>query len=482
MGQHMGKGPQVLHHRRVAFALLAVLALVSTACGSRLSKDERAQAIGALTSGGGAAGAAVGTTGGTTGTTGNTGTTTGGGSTTTGGGGATAGAGTTGGAAASAGTCAKATKAADKGVTADKVTVANLADISGIQPGLFQSAQQAARAATAYINTQGGICGRQVDLMALDSKTDAGGNRAAMLEACDKAFAVVGSVSAFDDGSAQPGADCGIPDMTAITTNAGKYNAKNVFPTYPNAGPEIANTPAKYIAERYPDVIKHAAILWLNQAVTKNNAVARQKVWESIGYEFVYRSEVQVLEADFTRFVQGMKDKHVQYVTMVSDFQNINRLQKAMKQQGYFPKVRDWDSVAYDQDYLTEPSAEGSFVFINSAMFEEASSNPEMQLYTQWLQRAAPGATPDYFGLYAWSSFRLFQKLATQIGPDLTRAKLFAALKATKTWDGNGLSGPHQIGAKLPTVCNLNLQVKGGKFQRLAPASGFDCNGALAKT
>jgi hypothetical protein len=105
-----------------------------------------------------------------------------------------------------------------------------------------------------------------------------------------------------------------------------------------------------------------------------------------------------------------------------------------------------------------------------------------MKLYRDWLQRASPGATPDYFGLYAWSSFRLFQKLASEIGPELTREKLLEALKGTKEWGGNGIHGPHQTGAKLPTTCNLYVEVKGGKFQRMAPASGFDCSGALFRS
>jgi ABC-type branched-subunit amino acid transport system substrate-binding protein len=199
-----------------------------------------------------------------------------------------------------------------------------------------------------------------------------------------------------------------------------------------------------------------------------------------VGFRFIYEAEVQVLEANYTRFVSEMESRGVQYVTMVADYQNIVRLQKTMRQQGYVPKVRDWDSVAYDEDYLADPEAvEGSFVFINTAMVEEASSNPEMKLYTDWLARASPGAKPDYFGLHAWSAYRLFQKLAAQIGPDLTRRKLFDALKATREWDGNGLHGPHQIGAKLPTVCNLYIEVRGGAFRRMAPASGLDCSGTL---
>jgi ABC-type branched-subunit amino acid transport system substrate-binding protein len=223
-------------------------------------------------------------------------------------------------------------------------------------------------------------------------------------------------------------------------------------------------------------------VLFLNQAVTRSNALARKKAWESVGFRFIYEAEVQVLEANYTRFVQEMRDRGVQYVTMVSDYQSLVRLQKAMKQQGYTPKVRSWDSVAYDGGYLKESTVvEGSQVFINTAMIEEAASNNEMQLYTQWLQRASPGAVPDYFGIHTWSAFRLFQKLAAEIGPDLTRAKLLAALKATKEWGANGMHAPHQTGAKTPSTCNVTLVAKGGKFQRLAPASGFDCSGGLAK-
>jgi ABC-type branched-subunit amino acid transport system substrate-binding protein len=477
-----------IRHRSLV-ALLAALAMLLTACGTRLNEQERADLITAMKSGGGS-GAGPGTVDGTGPTSSDPGDTpTNGG---TGGGGTNGGGsdngGQEGGPAADTGeviggirlaACADATKTTDTGATANKVTVATLADISGVQPGLFQSAHQAARAATAYINSQGGICGRQLEVLPLDSKTDSGGNRAAMLDACSKAFAVVGSISAFDDGSAAPGRECGIPDISAITTNAAKFNSPNVFPIFPNGGP-LATTPAKAIAKRFPDVIKKAAIIWLNQAVTKNNAVARQKAWQSVGYNFIYQQEVQVLEANYTRFVIEMQNRDVQYVTMVSDFQSVVRLQKSMRQQNYIPKVRDWDSVAYDPDYLDEPTVvEGSLVFLSTALFEEAASNPEMRLYADWLKRGSPGAVPDYFGIHTWSAFRLFQVLANNIGGDLTRAKMLAALKATKTWNGNGLHVAHQTGAKLPSLCSLHVQVKGGKFARLAPASGFNCDGSL---
>jgi len=472
--------------KRSAVALLAALALISTACGSRLTADERANAISALTARGGT-GASTGTTSSNTpsatslspgtvanGPTGGTTTTVGGSS-----GGGPSGGGSS--VTTTGGTCAKATKGGETGLTASTIKIATLADISGVQPGLFQSAHDAAKAAAAFINSTGGICGRQVVPDLIDSKTDSGGNRAAMEQACAQDFVAAGSMSAFDDGSAQPGQACGIPDITAITTNRAKFSATNTYPAFPSAGPLVGNTSAKFIAKAYPDAIKHAAILYLNQAVTVSNAAARKTAWKSVGFNWVYDQVVQVVQPNYTSFVQNMKNMGVQYVTFVGDFQNIIRLQKSMREQSFFPKVRDWDSVAYSPQYLQvdAQAVEGSFIFVNTGMFEEANSNPEMQLYLTWLQRAAPGAVPDYFGIYAWSAYRLFQKIATDIGPDITRAKVLAALKATSTWTDYGMHGPQQTGAKKPTVCNLYMQVKNNKFQRMWPASGFDCSGSL---
>jgi ABC-type branched-subunit amino acid transport system substrate-binding protein len=475
------------HAVRLTSAVLAVLALLASGCGSRLSDEDRAAVIAALTARGGNGevttegnlpGTAVDTADGGDGGGDNTGGGTG--SDTPGSDGGPAGPSGDGEAAAG---CSGTGGATDTGVSAKKVTVATLADISGIQPGLFQSAHQAARAAAAYINSAGGICGRQVEPFLLDSKTDSGGNRAAMLEACEKAFAVVGSMSAFDDGSAQPGQACGIPDMSAITTNAPKSNTTNTYPINPASSGYIATTAGRYIAKTYPDVVKKAGVIWLNQAVTKNNAAERVKAWTTEGFDFKYQAEAQVLEANYTRFVQQMRSQGIQFVTMVSDFQSVVRLQKAMRQQNYVPKVRGFDSVAYDGDYLSEKAAvEGSYVFINTAMFEEASSNPEMKLYTEWLQRVSPGAVPDYFGVYAWSAYRLFQKLATEIGPNLKRPALLAKLRATKEWNANGLHVGQRIGEKRSGVCNLWLQVKGGRFQRLNPSKGFNCDGAIVKS
>jgi ABC-type branched-subunit amino acid transport system substrate-binding protein len=461
--------------RRVV-SILFVVALVGTACGARLTAEQRAAGIGGLAQGGATSSVAPGVNPNAAGSSGAT----------TGGaiGGGTGSVAPTASGAAQAGCPSGKGGATDKGVTANQITIATVADVSGVQPGLFRSAWQATSAWAAMVNSQGGICGRTIKMLLLDSQADSTKDRAAVTQACDQAFAMVGSISAFDDGGAPVGQSCGIPDISVANTNASHARATNVYPAYPTSPDYLNSSWGIQIKRKYPAAIKKSAFITLNAGASIQNGNQRIKGLTALGYNFIYKTQVQVLEANYSPYVQAMKSKGVQFVDMLSDYQSIVRLQKAMLQANWFPQVRVWDSVAYSPKYLSEggQAVEGSLVFLNTALFEEASGNAEMQLYQSWLQRTAPGAAADYFGIYAWSAGRLFEQLAKGIGPDLTRTKLFSALKATHKWDDHGLHTSHDIGNKREGNCTLYVEVKGGRFIRNMPSSGWTCTGALVKT
>ena len=479
--------------KAVVAAALSVM-LLATACGARLTDAQRAAGIGALTKGGGttttgpSTPGAIGSQGPSVGPTSSTG---------TGGLGGLGGPGGTGG--VGGGTACASGGATDTGVTANQITLATVADVSGVQPGLFQSAWQAMQAFAAYANSQGGICGRQVKILQLDSQADSTQNRAAVVQACSQSFALVGSMSAFDDGGASAGQQCGIPDLSAITVNAARSNASNVFPAYP-VGPNYFNTSwGLQIKQRYPQAIQKSAFITLNAGASVQNGNQRIKALTAMGYHFVYTTQVQVVESNYSPYVQEMQRRHVQFIDMLADYQSIYRLQKAMLQAGWFPQVRVWDSVAYSPRYLleggpavnTQPAGCNdmmknvpcvALVFLNTSLFAESSSNPEMQLYQQWLQRVAPGAQPDYFGIYAWSAGRLFQKAATAVGAKLTRQALFTAVKAIHSWNDFGMHIAHDIGGKREGNCTLFIEIKNSQFVRSFPPSSWTCTGSLMKT
>ena len=463
--------------RAAAIAITTMLVLAG--CGARLTATQRAAGIGL--GGGTGSGDTTGSAATTTGGTGGTGTTSGTGVTTGGTGGTGTGAGT---GAVGATACAVSGKntASDTGVTPTQITVATASDVSGVQAALFKSTFYAMQAWGAMVNSQGGICGRSIKNELIDTKADENANQAAVAQACQNSFALVGSMSAFDNGGAPTGQSCGIPDLTAITVNGARAKASNVYPIYPVRPDKIPIGTANYIKKKYPDVIKHAAMVYLNAEVTKANAMQRVKAWESVGFDFGNRIyQVEVLEPNYGTYVQKMRDAGVQYVTMVANYQSIQKLLQAMDQAEWYPKVRDWDSVAYSDQFANQNGqaflpANGSLVFLNTDLYEERAGNPEMQLYIQWLNRVAPGQKPDYFGFYAWSAGRLFQQLASQIGSNLTRKALFDAVKKVHSWDGHGLHAAHDIGNKIMSPCFLYVTIQNGKFIRKDPGSGFMCN------
>ena len=188
--------------------------------------------------------------------------------------------------------------------------------------------------------------------------------------------------------------------------------------------------------------------------------------------------QVQITEPNYAPYVAAMRQAGVQYVTMVGDYQSIARLNQAMQQQAWFPQVRDWDSVVYDQGFLSlaGPSADGSLFYMDTSMIEEANNNKEMQLYLYWLNRTCPNCHPTYFGEYAWSAARLFVQAAAAVGPHLTRPALDQQLSKIHNWTDFGLHAAQDPGSDLPSPCIFYGRIANGKFERVFPSSGFSCS------
>ncbi|HEU5033954.1 MAG TPA: ABC transporter substrate-binding protein, partial [Mycobacteriales bacterium] len=427
---------------------VAAAGMLLAGCGSRLSPEQQQIAIGAA-HGGTLAGSSGGGATGEGGSTGSSGggpaptSTTAPGMASSGIGGSTpvaggpqpgSSGGSDRGATGSGQSTCKATKATDVGVTPTSITVANIADVTGPVPGLFKSAQQSALAFAAYWNaTQGGICGRQIRVKPLDSRTDANGYREQMLTACKSAFASVGSMSAFDSGGAQVEDQCGIVDVSAAAVTQEHQASKVTYAANATQVGQVSSTVPGWIAEKYPEAVKKAAFLYINAGAAAVNAKADIKTYEQYGHgwKFVYTQPVDISTFNYAPFVQKMKQEGVRFVQWLGAYQQAVRLAQAMQQQGFKPDMFLLDPTGYSSDYVQSGGAavDNTVVYMDSALFQDASSNKEMATYITWLKRVAGGAEPSYFGIYAWSAMRLFAETAEKIGPDLTRAKMLAALK-----------------------------------------------------
>src|SRR5439155_23502627 len=93
--------------------------------------------------------------------------------------------------------------ATDVGVTATSITVGNISDLGGPVPGLFQGGPYGTKAYLDYINSQGGVYGRKLQLKVNDAQLDCTQNQAEYQNMVDQVFAFVGSWSLNDSCGAQ---------------------------------------------------------------------------------------------------------------------------------------------------------------------------------------------------------------------------------------------------------------------------------------
>ena len=531
------RSPRIRNHLIATAIAVAALSLSLGGCGARLSADQKAAAIaygqggahdgsqsadgsqsssangtsggtGGGTSGGsgttgGSSGGAVGgtSTGGTTGggSGGTTGGTTGGKSTggttggkTTGGTSGGSGGGTGGGSGGGTGgpggpgsdTCVgTANGSSAPGVTANSINIGNASDLSGPIGGLFSSAPQAVQAYVAYYNASHpqGICGRKLVVHSYDSQTSDAGDNQQTLTACQSDFALVGSVSAFDSGGAGSAASCGIPDLQAVSTTRARQTCAVCFGTDSQQLPLVPQVQPDFWNKQFPGAASKAAFLYVDTGTTAQQAKSWEQAYAKDGFTWVLDQPIGVSESNYTPYVVKMQNAGVQYVQFLGAFQEASTLAQAMQQQGFTPKVFVLDPTGYDPNYVQQAgsAANNTYVFSNAAMYEESGSNPEMQLYIKWLHQVAPGATPTYFGMFAWSSAELFTRLANQIGPNLTRPAMVKALSGVHNYTGNGLFAPQDVGGKTTSPCALFMQLTGSTWKRLAPASGWSCGNLI---
>jgi ABC-type branched-subunit amino acid transport system substrate-binding protein len=483
-------------------ATLAALAVVASACGSRLTGSQRALAQGALSTPAAAAGTsgAGGATTTTLGPVGATATTapTGSGGTVTPGSttpvvSGSTGAGATGAATAAAGPCGPNGNQAPAGgnggstatgVTASTISVGNIASITGVAPGLTQSAQQATEAWAAYVNSQGGICGRQIKVVPYDDQNDSGQSYADTVQACSATFAMVGNASGFDDGEASAATACGLPIMSAEVSTVAAGESADIFGASPGLAHYTALGAANYLKATYPNAVQHAAMIYLNVPATQFNAQQEVKAYTSVGFDYVYNESATPTQSNYAANVEAMQNLKVQYVTEYSDASSAQRLLESMQQYNFAPQVVDWFSEEYSPQFAqqTEPASNGDLVLISAThAYTDAASDPEMQLFLSWMNRVAPGFHQDIFAMLAWSAGLAFEQAAKAVGPDLTRPALLNQFKQLTSWDGDGLTLPVNIGAKIPSKCFAYEKIENGAFVRVYPTqpNTFDCNSGL---
>ena len=368
------------------------------------------------------------------------------------------------------------------GVTASTITIGQITTVTGPVPGLFQGANDGLDAWAAWVNANGGIDGRQVRIDHVDDGFNCTTYTNAMKQFAASAFAVVGNLSLEDTcGKKVLTANPNLVDIQALLLDPTLYSAPNAYTAWPTP-PGGITTGLAYMKQKYPDAVTHAAEL-VGQAAAANGK-EEMLTAESLGYKYLYVRDVPDLTTNFTSDILRMKADGVKFVDMtdLAVTSDADFLQQAA-QQNFHPQVL-YGASSYDAQLfklLGNVSLANNVVWaaVPDALYlgQDRATVPAVNTFLTWLNRAKPQAAPDLYAVEAWAAGQLLVKAMQGAGSNVTPASVLHALKGITNFGADGLIAPADPGQKRGTHCVVMANVQNGRWVRVQPPSGFDCNG-----
>ena len=403
--------------------------------------------------------------------------------------------------AQSGGGSKEALDATEVGISPTEIRVGVIADTgSQIAPGLFQGAVDAVQAWAKYTNEkEGGLAGRKVVVDVYDSSLDPNKTRNAIIEACGKDFALVGTSALFvnnvDDLLGCPDADgnaTGLADFPVLNTEV----VHQCSPVSHGINPPIIDCATKddvpqtyrgalgatdWYLKKYGKNALHGLFLYPSDLkAAKNSQVPAFTAQQEAGItqDATFDVSGRAQQSAYTPFVQTIKDNQSTYARHGGNDAGVIALMKEAKLQGV-DSVKVWDCSlqCYDQDILDAPETEGLYVWTLFLPFDEANTNKMLKNYLKYM-----GDKADGFGAQAWASGILFRDVINQIVEQdgengVTRAAALETVEGITEFDADGMLGTTNPGEKIPSPCYVLSQVKGGEFVRVFPKKKgtFDC-------
>jgi ABC-type branched-subunit amino acid transport system substrate-binding protein len=381
-------------------------------------------------------------------------------------------------------------EATEIGVTEDTITIQVMADInSPLAPGLFKGNADALEGFAEFINANGGIACRDLEVEVWDSKLTPEEAKNGQIQACTNSLALVGGNSLFNPDvttmetcADKAGAATGIPDVAALANDVNQQCAEVTFiiqgisetcPIAQGVRPLTAfiGNIEFYQEQVAPDPLKGIFLVPGDLPTTVQSATYQIVAQEDAGVDIVEAIKVSGRDAQsaFTPKVQLAREAGANYVYNGSNDVAMTNMRREAAAQG-LTGVDIWAcSLACYTQKFQEAAADvqDTYVWMQFLPFEDAGSNEELDNYLSSVD------VPDSFGAQAWMAAVLFQDAVNDVvetdGPNgLTRAALLEALNGITEFDANGWMGPKNPKGGF-SDCLVIMQMKADGFERVFP-------------
>lgn len=373
------------------------------------------------------------------------------------------------------------------GVTDTEIRVGGVASVTNPLGGKYADAFAGVNAYFNMINSEGGIYGRKLKLVAQrDDKTGSNQSQVQALLSQDNVFAVMPIATLLFTG-ADTLVSQNVPAFGWLINPEWEGDAKNPKKNlFGQAGSflcfdcEAPNLP--FLAKKVG--AKNLGVLAYNVSQSAECATGIRKTFDRWGKDIGTKvafvdSKLSFGVTDLSVQVSKMKEAGVDMVTTCMDLQGVVTLAKELKKQDL--KAVQYIPNGYDTELTNDfgDLFEGSYVLTFFTPFETEKKPPGLEKYLDWIKRS--GATPSENSIDAWLNAALFVDGLKAAGPRFDRQRVIDAINSFKNWTADGLlSGVdwtigHTQVERVP--CGSFSKVVDGKFEPafVKPGKPFIC-------
>lgn len=393
------------------------------------------------------------------------------------------------------------------GLSSDLIRVAVIfdAETAGAADGLFRDAFLGALAWEREVNENGGLGGRTVEVVPLDSRLY--DHRSALEEVCQgDYFAIIGSQSLGDfEGAELLGTeDCNIADFPGQVYGSRRAASTVTFLSNPFLNDVRQAGPAQYLVEKYPDASQNLGLFYYIALDLQNTAERQREMLQAQGMNVVFDLAADLEEDPRERILTRWDELGAESLVWTADPGRLIELLKSFEEGPVVIEDEDSDDAddataepieldpptfvlcewgCYSEQFLLDggDAVEGVYTWIPHSPFDSPNAPSELLLYRFMMARVAPDAGWSEISLQSWLSGRLFEAaFATLISiePEApTRAQLVDVARATDFYTANNVLSLTNPGGGEPTPCFVLMVVQNGRWvqEHPEPPRDKDC-------